>query len=108
MEGKWTKDEEGYMAFYPSELQRMYEAVTDKYHQVYNNYLEQYDDDDEAYYKALNDGYEMATDYKIIEGKEEFATSYTTPQYVLDIWYELDEFTSKRIYDRGFIRISSK
>ncbi len=96
------------MTFYPSELQRVYEAVTTKYHQVYNGYLDEFDDEDEAHYKALHDGYEMILDYKTINGKEEFATTYKTPQYVVDMWYEVDEVTEKRIYDRGFIRISSK
>lgn len=108
MEGNWIKDEEGYMTFYPSELQRVYEAVTTKYHQVYNGFLDEFDDEDEAYYKALNEGYEMILDYKTINGNEEFATTYKTPQHVVDMWYELDEVTEKRIYDQGFIRISSK
>jgi hypothetical protein len=106
-QGTWTKDEEGFMDFEPSEMQRMYEVVTDSYHQVYNRYLDAYDDDD-AYYKALQDGYEMVTDYKEINGAEEFATTYTTPTHVLDIWYEVDAITGKRVYDKGFIRISRK
>lgn len=95
------------MEFETPELQRHYEAITDKYHQVYNRYAAELDDD-EAYYKALEDGYEMVTDYKTINGNQEFATSYITPAYVADIWYETDEFSQKRVYDRGFIRISSK
>ena len=105
-QGKWTKDEDGFMAFYPPELQRYYEAITDRYHQVYNRYLEDFDDD-EAYYKALAEGYEMVTDYKTIDGESEFTTTYTTPAYVLDIWYELDH-NNRRIYDRGYIRITQK
>lgn len=102
------KDDEGYMEFETSQLQRLYETVTDQYHQVYNNYLEEYDDDDEAYYKALQDGYEMITDYKTIHDQNEFATTYTTPSYVLDVWYEVDELTQKRDYSKGFIRIRSR
>ncbi len=93
------------MTFEPSELQRLYEAVTDSYHRVYNRYLDEEDDDDEAYYKALADGYEMVTDYKTIDGNEEFVTSYITPDYVADIWYDFDEYSNKRIYTSGFIRI---
>ncbi len=107
IQGKWEKDEEGYMAFEPAELQRLYEAVTDKYHQVYNRYLDEFEDDD-AYYKALEDGYEMVTDYKSIDGEQEFVTSYTTPAYVLDMWYDFDEATQKKVYNTGFIRIRSK
>jgi len=107
LQGTWTKDEEGFMTFAPADLQRYYEAVTDQYHRVYNRYADELDEED-AYYKALDDGYEMVTDYKTIEGREEFATTYTTPSYVLDIWYEVDEVTLKRVYDRGFIRISKK
>ncbi|MDQ4141638.1 MAG: hypothetical protein M3142_14100 [Bacteroidota bacterium] len=66
------------------------------------------DDEEEAHYQALAEGYEMVNDYKMINGQEEFATTYHTPTYVLDIWYELDLETQKRIYDQGFIRISSK
>jgi hypothetical protein len=106
-QGTWTRDEEGYMEFEPSELQRLYEAVTDAYHRVYNRYLEQLDDDD-AYYKALEDGYEMVTDYKMINDSNEFVTTYTTPTHLLDIWYEVDPITDKRVYDKGFIRIISK
>ncbi|MCJ8164186.1 hypothetical protein MKJ04_04980 [Pontibacter sp. E15-1] len=105
--GTWTKDEEGYMTFDRPELQRLYETVTDSYHRVYNRYLEEEDDDD-AYYKALADGYEMVTDYKTIDGNEEFVTSYTTPTHVADIWYGFDEYTSKRVYTSGFIRITDK
>ncbi|MBC5773018.1 hypothetical protein H8S95_02995 [Pontibacter sp. KCTC 32443] len=108
MQGTWSKDEEGFMTFEPHELQRYYEAVTDKYHQVYNRYLNELDDDEDAYYKALQDGFEMITDYKIIDGREEFATTYITPAYVLDIWYETDELTEKRDYTKGFVKISSK
>ncbi len=94
------------MAFDPPELQRYYEAITDRYHQVYNRYLELLEDD-EAYYKALEDGYEMVTDYKTINGASEFATTYTTPAYVLDIWYELDH-NNRRDYTRGHIHIARK
>ncbi|MFD2999499.1 hypothetical protein ACFS7Z_03935 [Pontibacter toksunensis] len=106
IQGKWTRDEEGFMEFETPELQRHYETITDKYHQVYNRYAAELDDD-EAYYKALEEGYEMVTDYKTINGNQEFATTYITPAAVADVWYETDEFTNKRIYDKGFIRISS-
>ncbi len=108
LQGTWTKDEEGFMAFETSQLQRFYETVTDKYHQVYNRYAEELDEDDEAYYKALEEGYEMITDYKEIDGVTEFVTTYKTPAYVADIWYVTDEYTGKRVYDKGFIRIKSK
>lgn len=107
MQGNWTKDSEGFMEFDTSALQRLYETITDKYYQVYNHYLDELDDD-EAYYKALNDGYEMITDYKLISGREEFATTYTTPNYILDIWYEFDFESNKRVYNKGFIRIKGK
>ena len=107
LQGTWTRDEEGFMEFETSQLQRLYETVTDKYHQVYNHYLANYDDD-EAYYKALEEGYEMITDYKLINGETEFVTTYITPAYLADVWYVTDEFTGKKVYDKGFIRISSK
>lgn len=96
------------MAFETQELQRLYETVTDSYHRVYNRYLDDTDDEDDAYYRALADGYEMVTDYKTIDGKEEFATTYITPAYVLDVWYGLNEESGKRIYTEGFIRVSGK
>ena len=108
LQGSWTRDEEGYMEFSTSSIQRLYETITDKYHQVYNHYLEALDDEEEAHYNALAAGYEMVNDYKTIAGQEEFATTYQTPGYVLDIWYETDYFTGKRVYDKGFIQISSK
>ncbi|MEJ8802954.1 hypothetical protein [Pontibacter sp. H249] len=108
LKGWWTKDEEGFMEFETSQLQRMYEAVTDSYHQVYNQYLDELDDEDEAHYKALADGYEMITDYKLIEGAEEFATTYITPYYIADIWYGVNEETGKKEYSKGFIQIIKK
>ncbi len=108
IQGTWTKDSEGYMDFSSSQLQRLYEAITDSYHEVYNRFLDEFDDEEEAHYQALAKGYEMVNDYKIINDQEEFATTYHTPTYVLDIWYESDPYTQKRIYDQGFIRISSK
>jgi hypothetical protein len=107
-QGKWTRDAEGFMDFDSSALQRLYETVTDKYHQVYNNYLHEYDDEEEAHHKALADGYEMVTDYKNINGTEEFVTNYITPTHVVDIWYEFDPKSRKRIYNRGFIRVITK
>ncbi len=106
--GKWTRDEEGFMEFDSSALQRLYETVTNKYHQVYNKYLDEFDDEEEAHHKALADGYEMQTDYKTINGAEEFVTTYTTPSHVVDIWYEFDPISRKRIYNRGFIRVITK
>jgi hypothetical protein len=108
MRGQWTKDEEGYMDFDPAALQRYYEVVTDQYYQVYNRYLEELDDEEDAHYKALEAGYELVTDYKDIDGVNEFVTTYKTPAHVLDIWYALDAVTNKKVYDRGFIRIISK
>ena len=107
MQGAWAKDEEGFMEFETSQLQRLYEAVTDKYHQVYNQYVDEFDDD-EAYYKALDAGYEMVTDYKEIDGVNEFVTTYKTPAYTVDVWYATDEYTGKKVFDKGFIRIISK
>jgi hypothetical protein len=108
LQGTWTKDEEGFMLFDSPELQRYYEAVTDSYHRTYNRYLEEYDDDEDAYYKALEEGYEMITDYKTIDGNNEFVTTYVTPAYRMDVWYEVDEVTNKKVYDKGFVRISKK
>jgi hypothetical protein len=108
IQGKWTRDSEGFMEFDSSVLQRQYETITDKYHQVYNVYLDTYDDEEEAHHKALADGYEMVTDYKTINGAEEFVTTYTTPTQIMDIWYEFDRISNKRIYHRGFIRIKDK
>ncbi|MFC5272174.1 hypothetical protein ACFPIB_16285 [Adhaeribacter terreus] len=108
MQGTWTKDEEGFMDFETSQLQRLYEAITDQYHQVYNRFLEEFDDEEEAHNKALATGYEMITDYKEINGTTEFVTTYKTPVYTADIWYETDAFTGKKVFDKGFIRISSK
>lgn len=108
IKGTWLKDEDGYMEFSDPALQRYYESITDTYHQVYNQYLDEFDDEEEAHFEAVAAGYEMVNDYKIIDDQEQFATTYQTPKYVLEVWYELDEFTQKRIYDKGFIRISSK
>ncbi|MBK0403465.1 hypothetical protein I5M27_10750 [Adhaeribacter sp. BT258] len=108
LQGTWTKDEEGFMEFETSQLQRLYETVTDSYHHVYNQFLEETDDEEDAHYKALEAGYEMITDYKEISGITEFVTTYKTPAYVADIWYETDEYTGKKVFDKGFIRISGK
>jgi len=108
IQGTWIKDTEGFMEFSLSSIQRLYETITDTYHQVYNQHLDELDDEEDAHYQALADGYEMVNDYKTINGQEEFATTYHTPAYVMDIWYEIDDFTGKRIYDKGFIRINSK
>lgn len=106
--GKWTKDEEGYMTFEPQELQRQYETIVDRYYQVYNRYVDEFDDDEEAYEQTLQAGYEMTTDYKTINGREEFTTTFITPGHVLDMWYETDEYTEKRDYMRGFVRIATR
>lgn len=95
------------MDFDSAALQRLYEAITDTYNQAYNRFLDELDEE-EAYFKALDAGYEMVTDYKIINGREEFATTYQTPTHTLDIWYEFNNQSKKRIYDRGFIRIVNK
>ena len=108
IQGKWTRDPEGFMDFDSGTLQRLYELVTGKYYQVYNGYLHQYDDEEEAHQKALAEGYEMVTDYKTINGAEEFVTTYITPAQVMDIWYEFDYISHKRIYHRGFVRIKDK
>ncbi len=107
LRGTWEKDEEGYLEFDTFQLQRLYETVTDSYYEVYNRYLEELEDE-EAFYKAKEEGYELITDYKIIDGEEEFATTYHTPSYLMDIWYSLDPRTKKRIYTRGQIRIIEK
>lgn len=106
--GKWTKDEEGFMEFDSAQVQRYYESITDAYHEVYNQYLKEYDDEEEAHYRALAEGYEMVTDYKELNGHTEFVTTYNTPAYVLDVWYGEDSFTQKKVFDHGFIRICSK
>lgn len=109
MKGIWTKDlEEGYMEFSTPQLQRLYEAITEEYYQVYNQCLERYDDDEAAQREARRRGYEMLTDYKTIEGREEFATSYSTPSYTMDLWYQTHPRTGKRVYDKGFISIKKK
>lgn len=105
IQGKWSKDEEGFMEFETYQLQRLYEAITDQYHQVYNRYLDRFDDEEVASLEARKEGYEMVTDYKIINGEEEFATTYKTPAYLMDVWYEFDADRNKRIYERGFMKI---
>jgi hypothetical protein len=108
IQGTWIKDEEGFMEFETSQLQRLYETVTDKYHQVYNQFVAELDDEEDAYYLALEKGYEMITDYKEIAGATEFVTTYKTPAYTADIWYETDDITGRKVFDKGFIRICSK
>lgn len=108
IEGKWSKDPEGFMDFENPQLQRLFEVVTDQYHQVYNRYLNELDDEELASEEARKEGYSMLTDYKTIKGSQEFATSYQTPNYLMDIWYEFDETTRKRIYERGYIRVIRK
>lgn len=108
IQGKWTKDEDGFMHFETPQLQRMYEVVTDQYHQRFNQYLDELGDEELASAKALVNGYAMVTDYKTIDDEEQFATTYTTPTYSMDIWYELDKISNKRIYEKGFVRISNE
>jgi hypothetical protein len=108
IEGQWTKDSDGYMEFDNSRLQRYYELVTEGYYQVYNRYLDELDDEVAAHTSALQEGYEMLTDYKIINGSREFATTYITPSYILDVWYAFDAERNKRIYERGSMKLSSK
>lgn len=108
IQGTWTKNEEGFMDFETAQLQRLYETITDQYHRVYNRYLDEFDDEEEAHYKALEDGYEMITDYKEINGQNQFATTYKTPAYELDIWYETDAYTGRKVFDEGFIRVVGK
>lgn len=108
IQGTWSKDEDGYMEFDNGELQRLYEQVTDNYHRIYNRLLNELEDEEEAYHQALAAGYEMVTDYKTINGQEEFATTYYTPTHVADVWYAFDPYTEKRIYIRGYLRISSR
>lgn len=105
--GKWTKNEDGYMEFDSYELQRNYETITDQYHKVYNHYVDEYDEDN-AYFMAQDDGYVMVTDYKTINGQEEFTTTYNTPTHTIDVWYEFDPVRKKKLYNKGFIRIISK
>ena len=108
IQGAWTKDEEGFMEFETSQLQRLYETITDQYHHIYNQFVAELDDEEDAFYKAQEAGYEMITDYKEINGQNQFATTYKTPTYELDIWYETDAYTCKKVFDKGFIRISGK
>jgi hypothetical protein len=108
LQGSWSKDEEGYMEFETSPLQRLYETITESYYANYNQNLAELDDEEEASEKAKAEGYELITDYKTIDGKEEFATTYHTPSYELDLWYILNPKTNKRDYTRGFLRIREK
>jgi hypothetical protein len=106
LEGTWSKDIEGFITFNPSELHRFYEEIIGRYHHIYNDLLEQYQEDEElASEKAREKGYKMVTDYKTILGKEEFVTFYEIPGWQMDLWYEKDELTGKRIYEKGFVRI---
>jgi hypothetical protein len=107
LKGKWTKDEDGYMTFDDNQLQRYYEAITEQYFKVYDRYLEEHDEE-YANLKAREMGYKMITDYKTIDDKEEFATSYATPNYEMDLWYESDPITGKRDYNKGYLRIRGK
>jgi hypothetical protein len=105
--GKWTKDDEGYMEFDDPQAQRYYEVITDQYYHVYNGLLEE-NDEFLAGQISASRGYKMVTDYKTIDEKEEFATSYETPTYFMDLWYESDPVTGKRNYNKGFLRINRK
>ena len=108
LQGSWEKDEEGYLEFDPEHLHRLYENITESYYLIYQQHLDELDDEEEASAKAKAEGYEMLTDYKIIDGREEFATTYHTPSYVMDLWYLPNPETRKKDYNQGFIRISRK
>ena len=108
LQGTWTKDEEGYMHFETAQLQRLYELVTDDYYAAYNGFLDELGDEDDAFYKAREAGYEMITNDKLINGETEFDTTFHTPAYVADIWYMQDSRTGKKVFDKGFIRILKK
>jgi hypothetical protein len=105
MNGKWTRDEEGFMEFDSPSVQRYYESITDSYNSLYNQLLEEFDDEEEAFSRALDKGYELITDYKEINGSQEFVTTYLTPGYVLDVWFEKDAYTGKKVFDKGFVSI---
>ena len=108
IQGSWRKDPDGLMEFETSQLQRYYEAVTDQYYKVYNQFLDELDDEELASDKAREEGYKMVTDYKTINGKQEFATTYVTPSYLLDLWFEFDPVTNKRVYEKGYLKISKR
>ena len=108
LRGTWKKDSEGYMEFETSQLQRLYERVTQEYHQIFNRYLDRFDDEEIASAEAMAAGYEMITDYKEIDGVREFATTYKTPSHLVDLWYTTKGAGNKKDYNRGFIRISSR
>lgn len=108
IQGKWTKDSDGYMEFEDSRLQRYYELITDEYYHVYNGYLDELDDEEAAHSRARKEGYQMLTDYKTINGSREFATTFITPSYTLDVWYDFDPERNKRVYERGSMKVSSK
>ena len=108
LQGTWTRNEEGYMDFETSQLQRLYEQITNDYHAVYNRLLEELDDEDDAFYQAQSAGYELITNDKEINGKPEFTTTYHTPAYLVDIWFKTDSFTGKKMFNQGYIRIRQK
>lgn len=108
LQGTWRKDEEGFMEFETSQLQRLYETITDSYHHVYNQLVTALDDEEAAHYQALEAGYEMITDYREINGATEFVTTYKTPAYTLDIWYQTDAYSGKKRFDQGLLRILGK
>lgn len=108
IQGKWAKDSEGYMEFENSRLQRYYELVTNDYYEVYNRTLDELDDEEAATAKARQQGYQMITDYKTINGTKEFATTFVTPDYVLDVWYDFDPVRNKRDYERGSMSVRTK
>jgi hypothetical protein len=108
LQGTWTRTDEGYMDFETSLLQRLYEQITDDYHAVYNRLLAELDDEDDTFYQAQAAGYELITNDKEINGTPEFATTYLTPTYMLDIWFKTDRFTGKKMFNQGYIRIRKK
>jgi sulfur relay (sulfurtransferase) DsrC/TusE family protein len=107
LSGKWAK-EDTYMEFYPSDLQRYYEAIIDQYHYKFNQLLDQYLDEEIATTKARDEGFQMITDYKMINQVEQFATSYRTPNWEMDLWYEIDSKTGKRDYNKGYIQLKKR
>ena len=97
------------MHFETGQLQRYYELITDQYYAAYHRFLAEADDDeDDAYYRAREAGYELITNDKELNGALEFATTFVTPTYIADVWYKKDSVTGKKMFDNGFIRIKSK
>ncbi|CAN5341924.1 hypothetical protein BH23BAC1_BH23BAC1_07480 [soil metagenome] len=105
--GNWHKDNDGFMYFSDPQVQRMYEAITSQYYGILHRFLEDHDEEF-ASLKAKENGFFIITDYKEINGRKEFSTSYVTPSYVMDLWYDIDHETGKKDYKSGSIRIISE